>query len=111
MEWWSRRGSWLGKAERQWRSKGRAKAPRSCSSYPRSGRCGVNGYWDGRSQKLGLRLGELYGSERARSKEIGGRRTRRRPAVAGLWRGKQRDTAAYVSTTACQGGQRSGGAG
>src|SRR5229473_2275183 len=39
MEWWSRRGSWLGKAERQWRSKGRAKAPRSCWSYPRSGSC------------------------------------------------------------------------
>src|SRR6266481_7889028 len=101
MEWWSRRGSWLGKAERQWRSKGRAKAPRSCSSYPRSGSCGVNGYWDGRSQKLGLRLGELYGSERARSKEIG-----RHGFVR--WR---RGTAAYVSTTACQGGQRSGGAG
>src|SRR6266436_9232232 len=39
MEWWSRRGSWLGKAERQWRSKGRAKAPRSCWSYARSGSC------------------------------------------------------------------------
>src|SRR5260370_6843925 len=38
MEWWSRRGSWLGKAERQWRSKGRAKAPRSGWSYPGRGR-------------------------------------------------------------------------